>query len=163
VTADSPVRAPDSAPRRIRPLRVALTVIAGVLVLLCMGGVGIGVTLYDEATTLQHDDPEIVVSNYLRAVFDGDDVNANSLECDDDSGLEPLRAFHADVLEREQRFAVDIDVTWGPLTVTPEGDQRIVSTEITRFIINAESSVQPWSFTVVDQGGWKVCAAQRTS
>jgi hypothetical protein len=161
VTADSPVRAPDSAPRRIRPLRVALTVIAGVLVLLCMGGVGIGVTLYDEATTLQHDDPEIVVSNYLRAVFDGDDVDANSLECDDDSGLEPFRAFHADVLEREQRFGVDIDVTWGPLTVIPEGDQRIVSTEITRFIINAESSVQPWSFTVVDQGGWKVCAAQR--
>jgi hypothetical protein len=162
VTADSPVRAPDPAPRRIRPLRLALTVIAGVIVLLCMGGVGVGVALYDEATTLQHDDPEIVVSNYLRAVFDGDDVNANSLECDQDSGLEPLRAFHADVLDREQRFGVDIDVTWGPLTVIPEGDQRIVSTEITRFIINAESSVQPWSFTVVDQGGWKVCAAQRT-
>jgi hypothetical protein len=66
-------------------------------------------------------------------------------------------------LEREQRFGVDIDVIWGPLTVIPEGDQRIVSTEITRFIINAESSVQPWSFTVVDQGGWKVCVAQRTS
>ena len=133
------------------------------IALLCMGGVGIGVTLYDEATTLQHDDPEIVVSNYLRAVFDGDDVNAQSLECDDASGLEPLRAFRADVLEREQRFGVDIDVIWGPLTVIPEGDQRIVSTEITRFIINAESSVQPWSFTVVDQGGWKVCVAQRTS
>ncbi len=133
------------------------------IALLCMGGVGIGVTLYDEATTLQHDDPEIVVSNYLRAVFDGDEVNANSLECDADSGLEPLRAFHADVLEREQRFGVDIDVTWGPLTVIPAGDQRIVSTEITRFIINAESSVQPWTFTVVDQGGWKVCAARQTS
>jgi hypothetical protein len=163
VTADSPVRAPVPAQRRIRPLRLALTVIAGVIVLLCMGGVGIGVTLYDEATTLQHDDPEIVVSNYLRAVFDGDDVNANALECDDDSGLAPFRAFQADVLEREQRFGVDIDVTWGPLTVIPEGDQRIVSTEITRFIINAESSVQPWSFTVVEQGGWKVCGARRTS
>jgi hypothetical protein len=163
VTADSPVRAPVPAPRRIRPLRLALTVAAGVIALLCMGGVGIGVTLYDEATTLQHDDPEIVVSNYLRAVFDGDEVNMNSLECDADSGLEPFRAFHADVLEREQRFGVDIDVTWGPLTVIPAGDQRIVSTEITRFIINAESSVQPWTFTVVDQGGWKVCAARQTS
>ena len=157
------MRAPVPAPRRNRALRLALTVAAGVIALLCMGGVGIGVTLYDEATTLQHDDPEIVVSNYLRAVFDGDDVNAHSLECDDASGLEPLRAFRADVLEREQRFGVAIRVTWGPLTVTPEGDQRTVMTELIRTITNAESSRQWWQFTVVDQGGWKVCAAQRTS
>ena len=157
------MRAPVPAQRRIRPLRLALTVVAGVIVLLCMGGVGIGVTLYDEATTLQHDDPEIVVSNYLRAVFDGDDVNAHSLECDDASGLAPFRAFQADVLEREQRFGVDIRVTWGPLTVTPEGDQRTVMTELIRTITNAESLRQWWRFTVVEQGGWKVCAAQQAN
>jgi hypothetical protein len=158
VTADSPVRV-----RSIRPLRLILTVAAGVVVLLCLGGVGVAVTLYDEATTLEHPDPDIVVSNYLRATFSQDTVNAESLECGEDSGLEPLRAFQADVVAREERFGVDIQVVWGSLTVTPEGDRRIVRTEITRFIANAESSVQPWQFTVVDEGGWKVCAAQRTT
>ncbi|HTF12102.1 MAG TPA: hypothetical protein VK659_28420 [Asanoa sp.] len=63
--------------RSARPLRLILMVIAGVLTLLCLGGVGVGINLYDEATAIDRENPDVVVSSYLRAyLVDRDDAAA---------------------------------------------------------------------------------------
>jgi hypothetical protein len=162
VTADPPVRAPAPPARAVRPLRLILTVAAGVLVLLCLGGLGVGVTLYDSATAIDRGAPDEAVNNYLKSyLVEHNDVRANSLECAQDSGLEPIRAFRKDIEDREKAFDITVLVSWGPLTVEPSGSERIVSADLIRRIQGAERSTQRWQFTVVDENGWRVCSAAR--
>ena len=62
-------------------MRLVLTVVAGVIALLCLGGLGVGVTLYDTATAINREDPDVVVSSYLRAeMLDRDDAKAARAE-----------------------------------------------------------------------------------
>jgi hypothetical protein len=162
VTADPPRGVPAPSARAGRPLRVVLTVAAGVLVLLCLGGLGVGVTLYDNATAINRGQPDEAVNNFLKSyLVEHNDVRASSLECAHDSGLEPIRAFRRDVQDREKAFGITILISWGPLQVAPSGDRRIVSTQLIRRIQGAERSTQNWQFTVVDENGWRVCGAAR--
>lgn len=146
----------------IRPLRLVLTVAAGVIALLCLGGVGMAVALYDNATTLTRAEPDATLDNYLREfLIERNEVTSESLECSDDAGLEPLRAFRADVESREEAFGVSIMISWGSLAVAPVGADRMVTTDITRSVANAQQAVQRWQFTLVDEDGWRVCDARR--
>ncbi|WP_203717468.1 hypothetical protein [Asanoa siamensis] len=139
-------------------------VLAGVVALLCLGGVGVGINLYDEATAIDRGEPDVIVDNYLRALLqERNEVRAESLECSQDSELEPIRAFRADVQRREEGFGITIFVSWGPLTVTNADNDRLVSFELTRTIQGAERSTQDWQMRVIDDGGWKVCGAQPVS
>lgn len=140
-------------------------VIAGVLTLLCLGGVGVGINLYDEATAIDRENPDVAVSNYLRAyLVDRDDEKTELFTCAADQGLEPMRAFRQDIEMRERSFDITIAVVWGPMAITELGADREVTTEITRSIAGAERSVQTWRFNLVDEsGGWRVCGAQRDS
>ena len=156
------MRAPTPAQRRIRPLRlVADRDRRCDRVLLCLGGVGVGVDLYDEATAIDRDDPDDRrVDNYLRAYLSIGTTSApNSLECDQDSGLEPIRAFRADcwtaraALRRRHRR--DLGTADCRRLRVISGSSRRSSPGPSS---NAESSVQTWQFTVVDEGGWRVCA-----
>jgi hypothetical protein len=148
--------------RSTRPLRLLLMVTAGVLTLLCLGGVGVGINLYDEATAIDRGEPDESVDNYLRSfVLQRNDIRAESLECSQDSGLEPIRAFRRDIDQKQEGFGITIYVSWGPLTVTNDGSDRLVATELTRTIQGAERVTQEWRFRVVDEGGWKVCGAEQ--
>jgi len=137
-------------------------VVAGVAAILCLGGVGVGINLYDEATAINRGEPDEAVDNYLRAfLIQRNDIRAESLECAEDGGLNPIRAFRDDVDRRQEGFAIRINVSWGPLIVESQGSDRRVTTELTRTIQGAERSTQSWEFRVIDEGGWKVCRAQR--
>ena len=60
-----PTPAPQPPRRR---MRTVLTVVAGVLALLCLGGVATAViVLYNRAATPDRSAPDVVVDNYLRA------------------------------------------------------------------------------------------------
>jgi hypothetical protein len=162
VAAASPTRTTPGE-RSARPLRLILLVTAGVLTLLCLGGVGVGINLYDEATAIDRENPDVVVSGYLRAqLVERDDAAAKLYSCAQDQGLEPIRALKRDIEMREQSFDVTIMVDWGALRVQEAGNDRSVTTEIGRRLFGGERSVQTWRFTVVDEnGGWRVCSAQR--
>jgi hypothetical protein len=165
VTPESPVRAAVPAARRFRPLRLVLVLVAGVATLLCMGGVGVAVTVYDNATAIDRGEPDVIVDNYLRSLLvERNDVRAESLECAQDAGLAPIHTFRRDIEGREKAFDVSIDVSWGALQAVPGNAQYVYSTDLTRTIQGAERSTQTWRFTVVDEsGGWRVCAAERVS
>lgn len=141
---------------------MAVALAAGLALL---GAVGYGFILYDQATKPDRSAPDVVVSNYLRALLvERDDVRAGLYACRDGSGLAEIRALRDDMLDRERRFDISIRVTWGSLAVAEDGDRARVTTDLVRTISDgSEQSRQSWRFEVVEQDGWRVCGATRVS
>lgn len=149
---------------RNRRLRLVLALVGGIMALLCVGGVGIVVYLYDDATKIDRSAPDAAVDNYLRAyLVDRDDTQAALFRCNaPGADLAQLEAYRADIQTREQQFSTSIRVTWSSLTVTTDGVQNKVSTDLRRAIADGSERVSDrWQFSVVDEGGWRVCGAVR--
>ncbi|SDY12344.1 hypothetical protein SAMN05444365_101747 [Micromonospora pattaloongensis] len=157
-----PVGAPMPPGRR---LRLTLAIVGGMVLLLCMGGVGISYALYDNATAPDRSAPDVVVDNYLRALLvERNDTNAALYACDEPA-LEDIKAFREDVIRQEARLNTSITFSWGQLTVqSGTGGEAEVTTTVRRSgtIDGAgQSVVDVWTFRAVDQNGWRVCGAQR--
>ncbi|MET7669216.1 hypothetical protein [Micromonospora luteifusca] len=153
---------PEPQPPR-RRMRTVLTVVAGVLAVLCLGGLIAGYVLYNRAAAPDRSAPDVVVDNYLRAfLVDRNDARANLFTCERGSQLEALRSLRTDLLARESRFGVAIAVSWGSLNVRKQDDTAAV--EVT-LIISArvdgmnQSDRQPWRFDTQLADGWRVCGA----
>ncbi|GGQ43489.1 hypothetical protein [Couchioplanes azureus] len=143
-----------------RRTRLILAMAAGILSLLCLGGVGVFISIYDEATKIKRTAPDAVVDNFLRAyLVNRDDQQASLFTCKEPE-LSLLKAFRDDIQSREQRFSIGIRVDWTSLTVSTEGGQTLVSTDIRRTISDgSERTTDGWRFPLVDQDGWRVCGA----
>ncbi|MFR9779286.1 hypothetical protein ACL02O_24920 [Micromonospora sp. MS34] len=157
--------APAPAPERPRRrLRTVLTVVAGVLAVLCGTGAVVGFVLYDRATAPDRSAPDVVVDNYLRAsLVDRNDTKAKELACEGQSGLGSLRALRDDLSEREKKFDTNISVSWGALRTQRKGNNAVVEVDL---IISAlvdgssQSDRQSWRFETRHVDGWRVCSAQ---
>ncbi|MEU7754506.1 hypothetical protein [Micromonospora sp. NPDC049171] len=151
---------PESQPPR-RRMRTVLTVVAGVLALLCLGGLVTGLVLYHRASAPDRSAPDVVVDNYLRAfLVDRNDARANLFTCEGEPQLESLRSLRADLLTREQELNVTILVSWGSLDVKDEGDTAAVATVIRRSATVdgiQQSLTDTWQFDVRKQEDWRVC------
>lgn len=157
---------PTPAPVPERPrrrLRTVLTVVAGVLALLCGTGAVVGFVLYDRATAPDRSAPDVVVANYIQAFLaDRDDAKAKQFTCEAEEGLGPVRSLRTELEQREANFNVVVKVSWGPLTWAKDGDGEAVTTTL---IISSSVNGQPrssrreaWRFHVVDnKDGWRVC------
>jgi hypothetical protein len=156
-----PVPADRSVPRG-RRLRLFLAVAAGMTALLCLGGVGVAVLLYDDATKIDRSAPDVVVSSYLRAhLVARDDKAADLLTCAEPD-LAAMREFRSDIESREAQFSAHITVNWGRLAVQQSGGSATVNTEVVRSLDGgAERSITTWSIRVVDEDGWRVCSAAK--
>ncbi|MFF0150802.1 hypothetical protein [Micromonospora sp. NPDC005203] len=151
-------------PRRMRTM---LTVVAGVLALLCLGGLATGLVLYHRASAPDRSAPDVVVDNYLRAfLVDRNDARADLFTCEGGSQLEAMRSLRTDLLAREKRFGVTIAVSWGSLSVQKQDEAAAV--EVT-LIISArvdgmnQSDRQPWRFETQRDDGWRVCGGAQAS
>lgn len=153
---------------RNRRMRLVLAMVAGLTALLCLGGVGVFISLYDEATEIDRATPDQVTSSFLRAYLGGrNDDDAALYTCKSGADLTAIAALRAEMIDREQRFGTTVSAEWGSLTVTDTGsDQRVVSTDliITGWSNGQEvsSRSEPWDFKVVDDDGWRVCAAMKS-
>ncbi|MEU2613288.1 hypothetical protein ABZ570_17145 [Micromonospora sp. NPDC007271] len=158
----APAPAPD---RPRRPLRTVLTVVAGLLALLCAGGAVVGFVLYDRATAPDRSAPDVVVDNYLRAfLVDRNDTKAQEFTCQDRVYLGGLRSFRDELLAREKRFATTISVSWGALSAQQTGDRAVVTVDliISAFVDGiSQSDRQAWQFETRHGDGWRVCGGQR--
>jgi hypothetical protein len=134
---------------------------AGILALLCLGGVGVFISFYDEATKIERSAPDAVVDQFLRAyLVNRDDEEAELFTCKDGLDLTRIEAFRTDLKSRETRFSISIQVVWEGLTVSTTGPRGTVAVDLTRTISdNSEQITKPWQFTVVDEDGWRVCGA----
>ena len=165
----APPVAPAPAPERPRRrLRTVLTVVAGVLALLCVGGGIAGWVLYERAATPDRSAPDVVVDNYLREfLVNRNDTRASLLACEGNTGgLSELRALRDDLRAREQRFGTTFTISWGALEVHDQGDSAEVQTDL---IISAavdgisQSDRQRWRFQTRLGDNWRVCEAARAA
>ncbi|WP_067509168.1 hypothetical protein [Actinoplanes sp. TFC3] len=150
-------------------MRLIVAMVGGVLALLCLGGVGVFISFYDQATKIQRTDPDVVVSSYLRAALvNRDNQEASLYVCKSGADLQQITSLAAEVAKRERDFGVAVSVNWGTLVVSgTSGSRQAVVTELT---IAGTSNGQPvsqrtesWRFDVVDEDGWRVCGATKVS
>jgi len=137
----------------------------GIVALLCLGGVGVFVSLYDSATAINRSAPDAVVDNFLGAyLVNRDDQEASLYTCKAGADLSQLKAFRDDIVTRETKFSVGIRVSWSSLTVTTNGTEATVTATLTKTITNQTGRLaNTWQFDLVDQDGWRVCRATETS
>jgi hypothetical protein len=156
--ASSPV--PVAPPKRPnRRLRLWLAMGLGLLVLLCAGGIGVFVSLYDGATAIKRTAPDAVVDNFLGAyLVNRDDNEASLYQCKAGGDFAAIQAYRADITTREKASTVGIRVSWGSLAVAVSGDRGTVTTDLTK-VAGDEHLTKTWQFAVVDQDGWRVCGA----
>ncbi|TDC37802.1 hypothetical protein E1211_09230 [Micromonospora sp. 15K316] len=155
------------APERPRHrLRTVLTVVGGVLALLCLGGAVTGYVLYDRATTPDRSAPDVVVASYIQAFLnERDDIKAEQFLCRDGGNLDAARSLRRELEQREANFDVVVRVRWGPLTqVKEENGESVLTTLTISGSANGQarsSRREDWSFRLVDEDGWRVCGAQK--
>ncbi|HET6480911.1 MAG TPA: hypothetical protein VFG35_12865 [Actinoplanes sp.] len=162
---------PDAPAKKSRNRRLRLWVAlgAGVLALLCLGGAGVALLLYDGETKIERADPDAVADNFLRAyLVNRDDQEAALNICKSGARLTEIEALRNEMVEREKNFDVKVSASWSSLTVADESDGRkSVDADLT---ITGSSNGSPvsrrteaWSFGLVDEDGWRVCSAVKTA
>ncbi|MEU6022473.1 hypothetical protein [Micromonospora sp. NPDC047134] len=155
--------APQQPRRRVRTV---LTVVAGVLAALCLGGGVVGYLVYDRATTPDRSAPDVVVDNYLRAfLVDRNDVRANLFVCEGTPDLSAVRNLRDEILQREANFGVVVRVSWGTLLQTETAGSQLVTTTLTISSsaegVSRSSRREEWVFEVSDtKAGWRVCSGR---
>jgi hypothetical protein len=144
-----------------RRARLALALAAGIMTLLCLGGVGVFIALYDEATEINRTEPDAVVDSFLGAYpVARDDNEAKLYQCETGGDFSQLSQYRDDTVSREQEFSVGISTSWSSLDVQTTGSTGTVSVDLTRTVASqAGRDSSSWRFAVVDQDGWRVCGA----
>ncbi|MEV4726266.1 hypothetical protein AB0K29_21715 [Micromonospora humida] len=158
----APLPVPQRPPRR---LRTVLTVIAGVLALLCVGGGITGYVLYERAATPDRSAPDVVVVSYLQATFVArDDNRAKLFTC---TGLLPsVDEFRNQMVSRERQLDAVFSINVEDVRVTMNGESSAAVRAVVRRSATIDgvqqSLADAWRFEVVDQKeGWRVCSGER--
>jgi hypothetical protein len=161
-TIPAPRTAPGAGRLRNRRARLIMAMVLGVVGLLCLGGVGVAVSLYDDATEIKRTAPDAVVDNFLGAYLaNRDDKSASLYTCRSAADLGKLAAFRADIQSREKRYTIGIRATWRNFDVHVENGRATIKVDIVRTISDgSEETSDRWQFQLVDDGGWRVCAAE---
>ncbi len=146
---------------RSRRARLSLALGAGLLALLCLGGLGVFVAIYDDATEIKRTDPTVVLVSFLGAYLtDRNDQQADLYVCNENADFTQLSAFRENIRETEGKYSVGVMVTWKNLAIHTAGSQASATVDIVRTIAGgAEETFDPWKFEMSDQGGWRVCSA----
>lgn len=148
-----------------RRMRTVLTVVAGVLALLCLGGLAAGYVLYNRAAAPDRSTPDVVVASYIQAFLsDRNDTRASVFACQSEADFNDLQLFRDDLTGREKRFNTKISTSWESFGVQQQGDFANVEVDIvlSAFVDGiSQSDRQRWRFETRRQDGWRVCKAVR--
>ena len=156
-------RAGEKRPNR--RVRFWLAMGLGIAALLCLGGVGVAISLYDGATEIKRTAPDAVVDSFLRAyLVNRDDKEVALYTCKSGPDLVAISNLRNELVEREKSFNVKVTVTWSSLAIAESGEaQRSVTTDlIIAGTSNGETQsrhTESWAFSLVEQNGWRVCGA----
>ncbi len=116
----------------------------------------IGVGRYDQSTKIDRSTPTIAVTQLVSAMFASrDEATVARFSCREPR-LQPLRDLAADLKDRERRFGTHFGVT--------VSDMRLMGSSTVEVELGLSAAgtkdVQLWVFEMVDEGGWRVCAAR---
>ncbi|WP_435831377.1 hypothetical protein [Micromonospora arborensis] len=143
-----------------------LTVVAGVLAVLCLSGLIAGYVLYTRAAAPDRSTPGVAVVNYLQAALVSRDANrAKLFTCD--GGVPAVDAFAAQIGQREQELAVSFSINIENVAVakTTASDASVIAVIRRSALVDGvpQSLTDTWRFDVKDSEGWRVCAGTRIS
>jgi hypothetical protein len=139
------------------------------MALLCLGGAGVFVTLYDNATKIKRSAPDAVVDSFLRSyLVDRDDKEASLYECKSGGSFAEIAGLRTEMVSRETNFDVKVSASWGPLPVSGvDQSHKAVSASLTISGTSNGNTVsrhtEQWTLTVVDEDGWRVCGATKVT
>ncbi|MEU5671599.1 hypothetical protein ABZ749_14745 [Micromonospora sp. NPDC047753] len=149
-----------------RRTRTVLTVVAGVLALLCLGGIATAVVWYNRASTPDRSTPDVVVANYIQSFLaDRNDARASEFACQSDLDIDALRLLRDDLVAREVRYSAKISTSWEGFAVQQQGDSANVEVDLilSAFVDGiSQSDRQRWRFETRHEDGWRVCKAERS-
>lgn len=157
----SPIPPGGAATPPSRRLHLSLAIVAGMIGLLCMGGIGMAYALYDKATAPDRSTPTVAVDSYLRALFiERDDVKARLYLCDSPQ-MRAIEQLRDDLWSREKKYEVTITVHWEKLVEHVDNGSAVVTAEISMTVGDEAMEFQSWTFQAQQKDGWRVCAATR--
>jgi len=138
-----------------------LALAIGVVALLCLGGVGVAISLYDEATEIKRSAPDAVADSYLRAfLVNRDDAETALYTCESGGNFAQIEALQAENEATERQYSLGVRVTWTSFDVVTANGQTTVSTDLVRTLSdNSERDSERWQLRMVDEDGWRVCGA----
>ena len=154
---------------RNRRLRLVLAMVGGIVALLCLGGVGVFVAVYDNATKIDRTAPDAAVDSFLRAyLVDRDDTQAALFRCKAPTGLDSMSSLRNELTQREREFDVRVSVTWSSLTTLggEAGRRQVNAGLVIAGSVEGRTRsrrTEQWTFEVVDEDGWRVCGATKVS
>jgi hypothetical protein len=156
----------STPPRRRSRWRLVLLVMAAVIGITCVAGLGAGYLFYYKISEPDRSSPTVVVRAYLEAVLnERSDQQAALFSCRHVEDGE-IRALLKDVKDREERFGITIRPSWENFEASTHGGKSDVRLDLrlsTTVEGVAQREVQRWEFGVVKQSGWRVCSAKRIS
>lgn len=146
--------------------RSILLIAMAVIMALCSGAFGTGYVLYNRAAQPDRSSPSVVVTRYLEAALEQrNDDAAKGYTCADAGGFSDVMALLAEVKSQERRFGVRVTIRWDGFGVKSNGTDATVTATLRIQVPEASGaiseSLQQWSFSLVKQSGWRVCAAHR--
>jgi hypothetical protein len=159
---------PKAKPRR-KGLRLWVAMVAGVAALLCLGGIGVAVLLYDKETKIDRATPDQVTSSFLRSYLgDRSDQEASLYICKSNASLNEIASLRQEMIDREKKFGTTVTASWESLVVSDvPPDKKSVAVDL---VIagsargqQVSSRTESWTFALVDQDGWRVCGAKRAA
>lgn len=139
------------------------------MALLCLGGIGVFISLYDEATEIKRTAPDAVVDGFLRAyLVNRNDEQAALFTCKTGADLAAVAALRGEAVSREKSFDVNVNVSWSTLAVSGAGeDSRSVTTDLVIAGSSNGNSIsrrsETWRFALKNEDGWRVCSAGKVS
>jgi hypothetical protein len=151
---------PAGAAKKPQRWKTVLIVVAGVLALLCVGGLGSAYFYYRDVSEPDRRTPAVVLEQFVEAKLnERDQSRAATLTCRGTS-FGQLDQLSADLKARETQFDTTFTVQTADLVVQQKGGSANVDTDLQ--ISTPESrSTQRWRFALKNQSGWRVCSAER--
>ena len=155
---------PMRAPGKRRWLRRVLPWILVVLVVGVVGAAGYGFIWYDRATAPDRSSPDATLSNYLGALLvERDDSRAGLYVCEAPH-LAEMQELRGSIEQRERDLNTVIIVSWSGYDVRENGDEADIGASIERRATiddTLQTVTDRWTFHLINQSGWRVCAATK--
>jgi hypothetical protein len=153
---------PPAGKRPNRRVRLWIAMGAGILALLCLGGVGVFISVYDQATEIKRTAPRAVVNDFLAAyLLNKDDASAELYLCKSGADMSALDAYRRTMETVAKDKSVGITVTWSDLTDDTVNKGGSVSAKIQQTASDNSRLENTWRFDMVDQDGWRICSATK--
>ncbi|MFD0582842.1 hypothetical protein [Dactylosporangium darangshiense] len=163
----SPSTPPPPPPKK-KPAatrRTILWTLLGIAAFICLGGIAATYVFYRKAAEPDRGSPTVTLVQYVEAKFNSRDaIHAADFECSSphlqaiDQAINAIRAL-------EVKYNIAISVSVSDLQPAVRGATADVSAHLNVAIPESSGvdsvQVQKWSFHFVNDGGWRICGADR--